>query len=260
MQTTAAGSTPAAGTVRCAVHRARAIGRSVGPAIGLGVPRLVRHPVWTSAHPAGRGVGVVVVPGFAGTDASMVVLRRWLTRLGHRPIGARLRLNIGCTSELVERLERRIETHVLATGGPVVLLGHSRGGWLCRLVAVRRPELVRGVVMLGSPVLNPLDAQGWVMIALRMVVGLADRGVRGLLASDCLDGRCRERTERALAAPLSVPALAIYSRDDGVVGWQSCQDPAAEWVEVDSSHNGYGTDPAVYTAVAARLAIWTANS
>ena len=91
-------------------------------------------------------------------------------------------------------------------------------------------------------------------------LGLADRGVRGLLASDCLDGRCRERTEQELAAPLSVPALAIYSRDDGVVGWQSCQDPAAEWVEVDSSHNGYGTDPAVYTAVAARLAIWTANS
>jgi pimeloyl-ACP methyl ester carboxylesterase len=259
MQIRTAATGQAARSVRRALRSTRAIGRSVGPAIGLGVPRLVRHPVWGSAQPAGSGVGVVVVPGFAGTDASMVVLRRWLTRLGHRPVGARLRLNIGCTSELVERLERRIETHVKATGGPVVLLGHSRGGWLCRLVAVRRPELVRGVVMVGSPVLDPLDAHGWVMAALRMVVGLSARGVPGLLEWDCLNGGCRERTERGLAAPLSVPALAIYSRDDGVVGWQSCQDPAAEWVEVDSSHNGYGTDPAVYTAVAARLAMWTAK-
>ena len=72
-----------------------------------------------------------------------------------------------------------------------------------------------------------------------MIVGLSDRGVRGLLGSDCLSGACREVTERDLAAELTVPALAIYSREDGVVGWRSCQDPAAEWVEVRSSHHGW---------------------
>jgi hypothetical protein len=44
-----------------------------------------------------------------------------------------------------------------------------------------------------------------------------------------------------------------------VVGWRSCQDPAAEWVEVRSSHAGMGTDPELYTAVAARLRSWTAG-
>jgi hypothetical protein len=235
---------------------ARVVGRSVGPAIGLTLPRLLRSPVWSSATADAGGVGVLVAPGFAGTDASMAVLRAWFRRLGYRPIGADLRWNVGCSTELVDRLERRVEAHVAATGGPVVLLGHSRGGWLCRLVAVRRPELVRGLIMLGSPVLDPLDAQGWVMLALRMIVGLSDRGVRGLLGSDCLSGACREVTERDLAAELTVPALAIYSREDGVVGWRSCQDPAAEWVEVRSSHHGLGTDPEVYQAMAARLRRW----
>jgi hypothetical protein len=41
-----------------------------------------------------------------------------------------------------------------------------------------------------------------------------------------------------------------------VVGWRSCQDPAAEWVEVRSSHHGLGTDPEVYQAMAARLRRW----
>jgi hypothetical protein len=53
-----------------------------------------------------------------------------------------------------------------------------------------------------------------------------------------------------------VPAVAIYSLDDGVVSWESCQDPEAEWVEVASSHTGMATDPAVYAALAPRLAAW----
>jgi hypothetical protein len=182
-----------------------------------------------------------------------------LRRCGCRPIGAGLRMNIGCTSALADQLERRAEEHALATGGPVVLLGHSRGGWLGRLVAVRRPDLVRGVVMLGSPVLDPLDAQGSVMVVLRLIVGLADRGVPGLLASDCLTGDCRRATEHGLAAAVPVPAVAIYSRADGVVGWRSCRDPGAEWVEVHSNHYGMGTDPDVYLAIAARLFTWASD-
>ncbi len=217
----------------------RVVGRSVGPAIGLTLPRLLRSPVWSSATADAGGVGVIVAPGFAGTDASMAVLRAWFRRLGYRPIGADLRWNVGCSTELVDRLERRVEAHVAATGGPVVLLGHSRGGWLCRLVAVRRPELVRGLIMLGSPVLDPLDAQGWVMLALRMVVGLSDRGVRGLLGSDCLSGACREVTERGPGRRADRPGaghllarrrrgrLAVLPGPGGRVGGGAQQPPRA---------------------------------
>jgi hypothetical protein len=233
--------------------------RSLGPAMGLSTPALLRHPVWTTRVADGGGTGVLVIPGFGGLDASMAVLRHWLRRRGYVPIGARLGMNLGCTDALVARLERRVEEHVRRTGGPVVLLGHSRGGMLGRLVAVRRPDLVCGLAMFGSPVLDPLDAGGFAAHLLRMLVRLSAFGVRGLLDQDCITGPCRDTTLGGLAAALQVPAVSIYSREDGVVGWRSCRDPEAEWVEVRSSHTGMGTDPVLYGALAVRFARWAAS-
>ena len=234
----------------------RALYRQFGPVLGAGRLALQRHPVWTDRIRDGAGVGVVVVPGFGGSDPSMAMLRQWLNGRGYRPVGASLRLNLGCTADLVAQLEQRVAEHVRRTGGPVVVLGHSRGGWLGRLVAVRRPELVRGLVMLGSPVLDPLDARGLGPLLMRLLVRLSELGVRGLLDRECLTGPCRDTALDGLAAPLPVPAVAIFSREDGVVGWKSCRDPAAEWVEVRSSHTGMGVDPELYLELAPRLAAW----
>jgi pimeloyl-ACP methyl ester carboxylesterase len=44
-------------------------------------------------------------------------------------------------------------------GGPVFLVGHSMGGYLSVLAASRRPELVRGVVLLDSPLLGGIASQ-----------------------------------------------------------------------------------------------------
>lgn len=233
--------------------------REFGPLFGAGRTVLMRHPIWTGPADEGAGLGVLVVPGFGGPDVSTAVLRDWLAHRGYRPTGARLAMNLGCTEDLVARLTGCAEEHVRATGGPVVLLGHSRGGWLARLVAVRRPDLVRGVVMVGSPVLDPLDARGPATVLCRLLVRLSALGFRGLLDADCLDGACRDTAAAGLAAPLDVPAVTIYSRRDGVVGWRSCRDPAAEWVEVGSSHTGMGTDPDLYAELAPRLARWAAE-
>jgi pimeloyl-ACP methyl ester carboxylesterase len=232
--------------------------RHIGPLVGMGRWRLQRHPVWRTDAIDGAGVGAVVVPGFGGTDASLAVLRHWLTGRGFRTVGAGLSLNLGCTAEMVARLERRVAQHADATGGPVVVIGHSRGGWVGRLVAVRRPDLVRGLVMAGSPVLDPLDARGPSAVLWPWLVRLSGFGVPGLLTRDCVAGRCRETASAGLSAPLRMPAVSIYSRADGVVGWRSCQDPAAEWVEVRSTHNGMGLDPDVYTALVPYLGRWVA--
>jgi pimeloyl-ACP methyl ester carboxylesterase len=236
--------------------RLRRLVREFGPVFGVGRRALHRHPIWTDGAAEGGGAGVVVVPGFGGADATMAVLRRWLTGRGYAAVGAGLGLNLGCTEDLVRRLERRVADHARATGGPVVLIGHSRGGWIGRLVAVRRPDLVAGVVMMGSPVLDPLDAHGVALAVLRILLVLARLGVPGVLDDDCLHGACRDTAAAGLAAPLGPPAVAIYSREDGVVGWRSCRDPGAEWVEVRSSHTGMGVDPELYGVLAPRLAGW----
>ena len=66
--------------------------------------------------------------------------------------------------KLVEHLIACLEEYP----GPVILLGHSLGGMLSMMAAKQRPELVRCVVMLDSPVVA-----GWRAAALRLSKGIS---------------------------------------------------------------------------------------
>jgi pimeloyl-ACP methyl ester carboxylesterase len=223
------------------------------------VPRLLRDNVWrhAKAHQGG-GLGVLLVPGFGCGDHTLLLTRRWLLARGYRPAGARIGLNVGCTTTLTDRIERRLEQLAEQTGKRVVLIGQSRGGWLGRLVAARRPDLVRGLVMAGSPVLDPLGANPSVVRVARFLTRASALGVPGLLEDDCFTGSCFRTHSEALAAPLpaEVPALAVYSRTDRVAPWQLCQDPSAECVEIESSHTGMALHPSFYRALEPRLSDW----
>nr|WP_199434588.1 alpha/beta hydrolase [Qaidamihabitans albus] len=226
------------------------------------IPRLLRHPVWRGANPRqGAGQGVLLIPGFGFGDRSLSLTSRWLRARGYRPIGARIGINVACTSDLVARIERRLETHAEATGRRVVVLGQSRGGWLGRLVAVRRPDLVRGLVMLGSPVADPLGANPKAVRTAETLARLSDLGLPGLLDRDCFAGPCfqRNKAELTAALPEDVPALTMYSRADAVIPWQLCLDPYADHAEVRSSHTGMALDPELYTRLEPTLAAWSAE-
>ncbi|MER5268007.1 alpha/beta fold hydrolase [Actinosynnema sp. NPDC002837] len=240
-----------------AVKVTRAVAREQVLVALLGIPRLLAHPAWRAVdRDEGRGLGVLLVPGFGFGDWSLRLARTWLSKRGYAPIGARIGMNVGCTSELVDRLERRLEKHAEATGGRVVLLGQSRGGGLARLVSVRRPELVRGLVMLASPVLDQLGAHPSVMRVARTMARLSSAGVPGLLDQDCFAGTCYDTNSAAMAQPLKVPAIAVFSRNDLIAPWELCADPCADCVEVNSTHTGMGLDPEVYRLLAPRLAEW----
>ncbi|WP_342768588.1 alpha/beta hydrolase [Amycolatopsis palatopharyngis] len=227
------------------------------------IPQLLRHPTWRGTNPnQGAGQGVLLVPGFGCGDRSLELTRRWLRARGYRPSGARIGLNLGCTTELVDRIERRLEKHAETTQRRVILLGQSRGGWLARLVARRRPDLTRGLVMLASPVLDPLGAHPRAVRAAKKLARLSTLGVPGLLTDDCLSGACFRASSQALTAPLppQVPAVTVYSQSDAIVPWQLCLDPYAERVEVGSGHTGMGLDPDLYTQLEPRLAEWAAGT
>jgi pimeloyl-ACP methyl ester carboxylesterase len=211
-----------------------------------------------AADERGDGLGVLLVPGFGCADGALVLARTWLSRRGYRPAGARIGLNLACTSTLVDRLEERAEEHAEATGRPVVLVGHSRGGWLSRLLAARRPDLVRALVTAGSPVLDPLGAHPGVVRTARVLTRLSALGLPGLLDDDCFTGDCFRENTAALAGPLpdGMPAVAVYSRLDRVAPWELCLDPSAECVEIESSHGGMMMHPGFYRALEPRLAEW----
>jgi len=233
--------------------------RMAAPVAGVGRRALLQHPVWRDARDIGHGTGAVVVPGLGGVDASMTLMRRWLERWGYRAAGSGLAGVFGCTTELVGRLEAVVAAHASATGGPVVLLGHSRGGQLSRLVAARRPDLVQGLVMFGSPVVAPLQLSGLAARLAGWLPRAAAWGLPGLLDADCLSGACYDTAVASLAQPLAVPAISLYSKTDGVVDWRSSRDPHAEYVEVRSTHTGMGKDPDLYTALVPWLTAWTSD-
>ncbi|MCT2582066.1 alpha/beta hydrolase [Actinophytocola gossypii] len=226
------------------------------------VPRLLGHSAWREVRARrGGGLGVLLVPGFGCGDRTLTLTRTWLRARNYRPARARLGLNLGCTTTLVDRIVRRLEEHAEATGRRVVLVGQSRGGWLGRLAAARRPDLVRGLVMAGSPVLDPLGANPKVVRTARWLTRMSTMGVPGLLDADCFSGSCYRTNADALADPLppDVPAVSIYSRSDRIAPWQLCQDPGADWVEISSSHTAMALHPDFYRTLEPRLAEWAAT-
>jgi pimeloyl-ACP methyl ester carboxylesterase len=187
---------------------------------------------------------VLLIPGFMAGDASLTMLAGWLRRRGHTVRLSGIRINAGCAGRELTRLER-----VLAGfEEPAIVIGQSRGGTLARALAVRHPEAVAAVVMLGSPVLDPLAVSAGVMRTVRSVARLGDLGVPGVFSSDCRDGVCCTEYYGLLRAPLTegMVALMVYSRTDAIVDWRACLDPSATCVEIDGSHCGMAVNPRVY--------------
>jgi len=191
---------------------------------------------------------VLLIPGFMAGDASLAIMRRWLTRRGHRVATSGILANVNCAERIVSRLEMRLQDLADECDAPVVLIGQSRGGALARSLAVRDPDSVCGLVTLGSPVCASLAVSESVLRTVRWMARLGDLGVPGLFSSNCHEGECCESFREHLAAPLAphIEAAAVYSRSDAIVDWRACLDPYADCVEVDSSHCGMSVHPGVY--------------
>jgi triacylglycerol lipase len=191
---------------------------------------------------------VMLIPGFMAGDNSLRVMRNWLRRRGHRVAMSGMRVNVGCAEEIVQRLQAQLERFAADCDERVVLIGQSRGGALARALAVRHPELVCGLVMLGSPVRDGLAVSPPVLRTVRLVARLGDLGMPGVFSTSCKEGECCSAFEADLAAQLAddIEAVAVYSRSDGIVDWRACLDPHAEPAEVDSSHCGMSVHPQVY--------------
>jgi pimeloyl-ACP methyl ester carboxylesterase len=195
---------------------------------------------------------VLLIPGFMAGDGSLAVLAGWLRRRGSRVAQAGMLLNTDCGERAVTRLERRLRALASDAGERVVVIGQSRGGELARVVAVRYPDAVSTLVMLGSPVARPLDVGPSVLRTVRTIARLGDAGVPGMFSSECGTGECCERYRDDLMAelPSRVRAVSVYSRSDGIVSWRACLDPYAEHVEVASSHTGMSVNRSVYRVLA----------
>lgn len=209
-----------------------------------------RRP-YVSADRPRSNAPVILVPGFMAGDLSLALMGRHLRSRGYRTYRADIHTNVGCTLASAERLERRIEAIAIRREQRVTIVGHSLGGMLARGLAARRPDLVEGIVTMGSPMTAPGAAHTVLQVATGVLAGLSAAGLRTVMSADCVRGECARESYRLSQVPLADDQgfTAIYSRRDGVVDWRACIADAVDRVEVTCSHIGMAVDPDVMALV-----------
>lgn len=191
--------------------------------------------------PRGDGHAVLVFPGMLASDLSTAPMRQLLKTLGHDAHGWNQGRNLGPRAGVMEASLARVHELAQRSGRRVSLVGQSLGGIYARELAKLAPEAVRCVITLGTPFNGgPRATNAWQIF-------------------ESLNGREHLAPERRAAVRRTppVPTTSIYSRSDGVVGWQCSLEQVtakAENIEVQASHTGMGVNPQVLHALADRLA------
>ena len=177
------------------------------------------------ARPRGPvdGPPALVIPGFVASDQTCLPLRRALADAGWRVHGWGLGLNKGVTADLLDRLEGCIDR--MGANEPVLIVGWSLGGVFAREIARHRPEKVRAVISLGSPISGDLRQNNvWRLYE--------------VVAGHKID---QTPVQRILERP-PVPSLAIWSRKDGIVAPRAAyglEEERDEAIEIDARHMAF---------------------
>ena len=208
------------------------------------IPRLFLRFPGLARQPRGNHEPVLILPGYGAGDASTAILKVYLQLLGYRARGWGLGRNRGAIASLLPQILKRLASLSRRSNNQAVtIIGWSLGGYLARELARERPDLVRQVITLGTPVIG----------GPKYTVFAEPYRKRGI----DVEAMAAEVEWRSNVAPLEIPVLAIYSRTDAVVAWQACIDrhtPKIKHVEVATTHLGFGISPDVYKIIALSLA------
>lgn len=194
--------------------------------------------------PKGDGHAVLLLPPFGLGDEAFRPMAGRLERLGYVAYGWEQGRNLGLRLRLLDRLSERLESIAIEHGGPLSLIGWSAGGLYARELARLRPQRVRRLFTLGSPIRTHERGQ--------VLARTAQRSVEAVLAV------AGNPSFAPRLPPPPVPCTAIHSRSDGVVAWQAAMEsegPQVENLAVSGSHLGFGVSLEVLRLIAERLAL-----
>ncbi len=204
---------------------------------------LFRAPQLASA-PKGDGRPVMLIPGYGTDEASMRPLGRYLEYLGYDVYDWAQGRNRGDVENDIRRVGKRAqEIHDARDGEPVTLIGWSLGGVSAREAARLFEPYVREVITLGTPIIG---GPKYTSVANRFAESAQ-------LDLDAFEREVHERNSVGIRQPVT----SIYSKADGIVGWQASIDTynkQAKNIQVNSSHFGLGANGKVWQLIANLLA------
>jgi pimeloyl-ACP methyl ester carboxylesterase len=176
-----------------------------------------------SRIPAGDGHPVLFLPGLLGDDNTFTELRRAAEEKGYKTHGWEKGTNFGFNAKTGRHLERRLKQVYDENGGKkVTIVGHSLGGVFARELAQQYPDMVRGVITLGSPIAAADNVNTFTERNLRKIHKFFDPSAEGADKS----------------GPLP-PLTSMYSKTDAVVPWAASimgTAPHTENIEIDGGH------------------------
>lgn len=183
------------------------------------------------AVPRGDGRPLLLLPGLVNSDRSMLIMARYLRRLGYQVETWGLGRNFGARTVGMEgeRLLARVSDYAARSGTPVTLIGVSLGGIMARLAAHRLGSgVVREVITIASPyAAGPRATNVW--------------RTYQLVSGERIDDPVLLARQAEIAAPLPMPATAIWSPSDGLVNGRACygeDEPGLRVIEIKGSHIG----------------------
>ncbi|MCH7788674.1 MAG: alpha/beta hydrolase [Acidobacteria bacterium] len=198
-------------------------------------------PLTALIAPVGAPRPILVLPGFVTGDSSTIALRGALRSMGHRPHGWGLGLNVGPASHIADGIARLVSELADKYQQPIDVVGWSLGGIYGRILAINRPESVRQVISLGSPIQVSSD----------------ESTVSGLLKQLGRFWGYSGTSRRLDLDEIPVPSTTIWTRDDGIVpGFRCRQTPRrnSEAIEVYGTHCGMGHNSSALYVIADRIA------
>lgn len=179
-----------------------------------------------SEHKAAPQALTLLVPGFGAGELTLEPLRRYLLSRGRHTQHWGLGINSGDPERDSQRLIARIEK-IADQYQTISLVGWSLGGVIAREVARTRPDLIKQVFTLGTPVIG---GPTYTLAA----------GYWGKSACHDIAKKIRHLDE---TLPITRPLVAFFTKNDGVVSWPACVDLYSTNVrhfEVNASHWAIG--------------------
>ena len=168
--------------------------------------------------PAQDSSPLLLLHGFGVPARTLSPLGRWLRASGWEVHAATIGWNVDCGEVTTAIVIDELEALRSRAGHPIAILGHSRGGLIGRVAAVRRPELVAGLVTVCTPwAIGPPERPG--VAAVSTAVRFARRhGMRTMGSIDCDHGGCCASFRDDMHQVPEVPWVALWSSTDRIGG------------------------------------------
>ena len=218
---------------------------------------LLEDPVFHGEGvPIGQRDTILLIPGFGSGDWTFTTMSQWLQQIGYRTHLSGINVNLGCPQRKVEGMLGRLEDISKEAGGRIVIIGHSLGGLVACALARQRPDLVRHVIAIGSPLRD-----GWQAVtpevrpALFAIHSFFQKFIE--TPEGCGTERCTcnfSKETHGEQLPRGVRLTSIYSRHDGIVDWRFSTTENGDSYEVDGLHTDLVVNVEVYRILSNVLA------